>query len=425
MLDNNNIPKINQTLCGPLHTLTQKIMENQAALETWFRAQWRDTPAPITTSVDLRNAGFKLAPIDTNLFPAGFNNLNPNFMPLAIQAATTAIETDCTGTANILILPENHTRNFNYFESLATLAEIFSKAGFNARIGSLRSDLNQPESITLPSGKTIIQEPVERKGNRLVLNNFDPCLIILNNDLSDGIPAILQNLEQRIRPSLRLGWSSRLKSSHFQIYEQVTEEFGELIGIDPWLINPLFRNCGEVNFIKRDGEDCLLYNATKLLAEIKIKYQQYGIKQKPYIVVKADAGTYGMGIMMIDDPQQLVNLNRKQRTHMSASKGNQTITKVILQEGVHTFETWGPQHASAEPVVYMLGHNVIGGFYRIHAHKSNSENLNSPGMQFEPIAFNQSCNNPDTANYFYIYGVIARLALVGAARELLNTNKDT
>jgi oxygen-independent coproporphyrinogen-3 oxidase len=26
--------------------------------------------------VDLRNAGFKLAPVDTNLFPAGFNNLN-------------------------------------------------------------------------------------------------------------------------------------------------------------------------------------------------------------------------------------------------------------------------------------------------------------------------------------------------------------
>jgi glutamate--cysteine ligase len=43
-------------------------------------------------SVDLRNAGFKLAPVDTNLFPGGFNNLNPAFLPLCVQAAMSAIE---------------------------------------------------------------------------------------------------------------------------------------------------------------------------------------------------------------------------------------------------------------------------------------------------------------------------------------------
>ena len=38
-----------------------------------------------TRSVDLRNSGFKLAPVDTNLFPGGFNNLNPGF-PAAVRA---------------------------------------------------------------------------------------------------------------------------------------------------------------------------------------------------------------------------------------------------------------------------------------------------------------------------------------------------
>jgi len=45
--------------------------------------------------VDLRNAGFKLAPVDTNLFPGGWNNLTPEMLPLAVQAAMAAIEKIC------------------------------------------------------------------------------------------------------------------------------------------------------------------------------------------------------------------------------------------------------------------------------------------------------------------------------------------
>jgi len=48
--------------------------------------------AAVYCSVDLRNAGFKLAPVDTNLFPGGFNNLSPEMLPLAVQAAMAAIE---------------------------------------------------------------------------------------------------------------------------------------------------------------------------------------------------------------------------------------------------------------------------------------------------------------------------------------------
>jgi len=53
------------------------------------------------------------------------------------------------------------------------------------------------------------------------------------------------------------------------------------------------------------------------------------------------------------------------------------------------------------------------------------ENLNSPGMDFHPLAFADSCitprrnESPDAEpNRFYAYGVIARLALLAAAREI-------
>ena len=73
----------------------------------------------------------------------------------------------------------------------------------------------------------------------------------------------------------------------------------------------------------------------------------------------------------------------------------------------------------AEPVVYMIGHYVVGGFYRVHKARAADENLNAPGMNFEPLAFVDNCNNPgdEEHNRFYAYGVIARLSMLAAARE--------
>ena len=145
--------------------------------------------------------------------------------------------------------------------------------------------------------------------------------------------------------------------------------------------------------------------------------------QEPFLVVKADAGTYGMAVMMIKDPKELLELNRKQRTRMSASKGGVQVSRVIIQEGVYSFETVGDDQAVAEPVVYGIGRHVIGGFYRVHKKRGPSENLNAPGMDFLPLAFSKPCNVPhadaeENANRFYAYSVVARLAMLAAAREL-------
>ena len=177
--------------------------------------------------------------------------------------------------------------------------------------------------------------------------------------------------------------------------------------------------------MKREGEDCLAKNADAILAAIKRKYDEYQLETTPYVVVKADAGTYGMGVMTVHSSAEIRELNRKQRTKMAATKGGKSVTKVILQEGVPTYETWGAERAFAEPVVYMIDHFVVGGFYRVHTQRGPQENLNAPGMHFQPLAFADTCNNPNQGmapdaypNRFYVYGVIARLALLAAAREL-------
>ncbi|MBK8162022.1 MAG: glutamate--cysteine ligase [Gammaproteobacteria bacterium] len=418
------VPHLTTVLNGPLLLLEQHLLDQQTEIESWFRQEWKKTAAPFYASVDLRNAGFKLAPVDTNLFPAGFNNLNPAFIPLCVQALQAAIERVCPSANQIILVPESHTRNPHYMESLATLQDIITKSGFETRIGSLLEDLEAPREIELPSGRRILLEPLRRSGDKVHIDGFTPCMVLLNNDLSSGRPALLEGLRQPVIPALRLGWSNRLKSQHFAHYKTVAEEFAAIMEIDPWLITPLFLKCGEINFMKREGEECLAYTVESLLRDIQRKYDEYGVKDRPFVMVKADAGTYGMGIMTAHSPDDVRSLNRKERTRMAATKGGAETTKVIVQEGVYTFETWGEGQAVSEPVVYMIDHFVVGGFYRVHTRRGANENLNSPGMHFEPLAFANCCTMPERnlapdahPNRFYAYGVIARLALLAAARE--------
>lgn len=423
-------PHLTTATTEPLHLLEKQIISQQQEIETWFQSQWQRSPAPVYGSVDLRNSGFKLAPVDMNLFPAGFNNLNSEFLPISIEAAKIAVVQAAPEAQRILIIPESHTRNLFYWESLRVLRHTLTSAGFDVRIGSLLPDFKEPTDIILKSGEKIQVETLTRNQDKIGLKDFVPDVVLLNNDLSEGIPDILQNLKQPLIPPAELGWSQRLKSGHFQCYAEIVDEFAKLIQIDPWFIAPLFRHCGEIDFMQRDGEDCLTKNVEQLLEQVQKKYDQYGISCKPFIIVKADAGTYGMAVMTVRDADELRSLNRKQRTSMSKSKGGQRVQKVIVQEGVYTYETWGPANAVAEPVVYLWGQRVVGGFYRVHKDRGIDENLNSPGMHFEPLAFAKTCHLPienpspnECQNRFYAYGVIARLSMLAAAREILEQKK--
>jgi len=419
------VPHLTTALLGPLMQLEEQFINKQSKIESWFRELWRLTPAPFYSSVDLRNAGYKIAPVDTNLFPAGFNNLNPDFEPLCIQAIQLAVEKIGKRVDRILLIPENHTRNQFYLKNVAVLSSLITKAGFEVVLGSLMEDLTEAVTITLDNDDEVKLFPVKRNDDRIYVNDeFYPDLVILNNDLSAGRPSILEELAQPVTPSLSLGWSSRMKSGHFKNYQDIAEEFSTRLELDPWLISPLFRNCGEIDFMKREGNSCLENNVNALLTSIKKKYEEYNVDQRPYVVVKAESGTYGMGVMMAHSAEEILELNRKDRTKMATTKEGKKVTKVIIQEGVYTNETWGEDKNSAEPVVYSIDKNVVGGFYRVHAKKSADENLNSPGMRFEPLAFDDCCISPDKdkapdshANRFYIYGVIARLANLAAARE--------
>jgi len=184
-----------------------------------------------------------------------------------------------------------------------------------------------------------------------------------------------------------------------------------------------------VDFQARLGEECLADQVAALLEKIRVKYREHDIEREPFVIVKADAGTYGMGIMSVKSPDEVRGLNRKQRNKMAVVKEGLSVTQVLVQEGVPTFESIN--EAVAEPVVYLIDHFVIGGFYRVHTGRRVDENLNAPGMHFVPLAFDLSgsfCDcgaRPDAPmNRFYTYGVLARLAALAAAYELEQTDPE-
>ncbi|MBP5984731.1 MAG: glutamate--cysteine ligase [Brachymonas sp.] len=427
------VPHLSTALNGPINELEQRIIDSMPATERWFRLEWMEHTPPFYSSVDIRNAGFKLSPVDTNLYPGGWNNLSAPMLPLVVQATQAAIEKICPEARNLLLIPENHTRNTFYLSNIAQLVRIFRMAGLNVRVGSINPEIKEPTEIQLPDygmgGGSVLLEPVVRSERRIGLKDFDPCTVLLNNDLSAGVPGILEDLhEQHLLPPLHAGWHVRSKSTHFACYEEVSKRFGKMLGIDPWLINPMFSQCGEVNFADGAGIECLRSNADALLGKIRRKYKEYGIQEKPFVIIKADNGTYGMGIMTVRDVADLDVLNRKTRNKMSVIKDGQSVSNVIIQEGVLTNERIN--EAVAEPVVYMMDRYVVGGFYRVHAERGVDENLNAPGAQFVPLAFDESTRLPEPGvktgasapNRFYMYGVIARLAMLAASYELEATD---
>ena len=439
---------MNAAYLPQLQAFERQILSNQTKIEAWFRSKWKEHKPPFYGSVDIRNAGYKMASIDMNLFPGGFNNLNPNFVQLASHAALDAVERACPQAKSVLIVPENHTRNTFYLQNVYALSNILRNAGFEVRLGSINPEITEPVELETALGDTVTLEPLQRTRGRVHLaDGFSPCLILLNNDLSAGVPDILKDISQTVLPPLHGGWTTRRKTAHFSAYNDVAAEFAALVGMDEWQINPYFEQISGLNFQEREGEDALADAVERMLAKIQAKYDEKGITDQPFVIVKADAGTYGMGVMSGKSADEVRGLNRKNRNKMAKIKEGLEVSEVIVQEGIYTYETL--HGAVSEPVVYMMDRFVVGGFFRVHEGRGADENLNATGMSFVPLNHaipvaesdqNDECgrrvfeqwqelgvpqtkaDDPDCGcNRLYVYGVMARLSLLAAAVELERT----
>lgn len=415
-----NLPPAPHVGGSPILDVFRQLFATRAEeIAEWIATRRNAMGAPFYSSVDIRHAGFKLAPVDTNLFPAGFNKLSTAAQRRAAERFRTRLKEYNADTRRVLIIPENHTRNVGYLDNLAALQHILQEAECEVRIGSLIATPGQPLELLTSTGEMLREVALVRDGTVLkTTDGFTPQLIVLNNDLTAGMPDLLRGVTQPIVPRPAQGWHRRRKSIYFEAYDTLAREFAAAFALDAWTITTEFHKCGRVNFGERQGLDCVAMGVEKVLHSIRQHYARYGITDTPYVYVKSDAGTYGMGIMTVRSGDEMLEINKKSRNKMNVIKEGVQSTEVIIQEGVPTVDV--VEGAPAEPMVYAVDGFAVGGAYRVNDQRDALGNLNAAGMRFVGMCDASEEGLAQVAMpdcNFNALGLIASLASLAARRE--------
>ena len=377
--------------------LADKLDKKTAIIDDWITHK---TPAQhklIYSSLDIRNSGFKIVPVDANIFPAGFNNLSDKSLEQAYTIISSFLNAHKVDNNEAIIIAESHTRNAHYAESLLNLQKIL--AAFFSKV--VFAHLGEEDIIASSINGTAIQiTPLKS----LKLNKQ---VIVLNNDLTDGATELIKSLDNLIMPPLELGWFQRKKTKFFEIYQGVVNEFANEFDIDSFYLTSVVKNCSEINFKTAAGVECIALNVEKTLHSIKEKYKQNNIKLDPYVVIKSNSGTYGMSVMTARSGEDVYQMNKKKRTKMNAGKGGVITSDVVIQEGIETIETYND--TIAESMIYSVAAKPVSLIYRTHETKDSKSNLNSPGMKFYEI--DSGCKKAEF-KYHYLVAKLSNLALI-------------
>ena len=351
-----------------MNNITSVIESKFNSILKWLENEKAASSQIIYTSVDIRESSNKITSIDTNVFPAGFNNLCETNHSIIKDSITQFINTNFPSTNNILLFCEDHTRNLFYLENVYQLTQIIQDAGFKVTIGTFFNDHPQVcETNGYLDLKTMNDQPFRIYCLNFILKNlsqfnFDICL--LNNDLTNGDLNALKELGLPIVPDVNMGWYKRQKSTHFKTFNDLIHKMITdcQLDIDPWQLSTLFKTESNININNESDRNRLADAATELLNEIKAKYVEHNITSAPYLVLKANNGTYGMGVISVNSPDDIKSLNRKNRNKLFKGKSSTPIESLIIQEGIPSIKVI--DKATSEEVIYNVNGTTVGGFYQ-------------------------------------------------------------
>ena len=398
-----------------LNDLNQLIEAKRQEITEWMEKKRAEVPIPIYGSVDVRDAGWKIAVVDANHFPAGFNNVAPEDEQHLSALLKNHINRRDEKCRWVHLYPESHTRNAAYVENLKTLQRLIEQAGFRCTVGSPElADHGSLAGISGPLNLDIVSLQMVDDEESIVVNGEQPDLILLNNDLTEGIVPGLGT--SRVSPPPVMGWHSRKKSHHYDALSDYVSEIAELIGIEPWcLITDWFVSKDKC----LDRESCRIELAAEVddfIQRIKDKYHTLGIDREPVVFIKNDSGTYGLGILSVRSGEELLSLSNRKMRKLMYSKGGVEVENFLIQEGIPTrLETadGGP----VEPVVYLVDGQAASWFYRINEKKSDIDNLNSPSASFESYT---DVGHLYGENAHGWHALVAELSMLAMGKEFSN-----
>lgn len=408
-----------------LHSIAEKFARSKKEIQEYFEEKSRDLTPPLYLSCDIRNSGRKLAVVDTNLFPAGFNNLCNSYSRTTTQALQAYFDKYLPEIKTVILLIEEHTRNRFYLENISRLSAFLQGIGLKVGIAYPGVELHE-ERIDVPlEGGTILHlEKLQVREGIPQTSQLKADLVLSNNDFSQGVPEILKPILSKVRPAPALGWHRRRKSRHFTLLREITEEFAQHIDLDPWLLQCLFDVVEPIDLNLKEDVVRLAASTEGVLKNIQAHYDRYHVEESPYVFVKNDAGTYGMGVIEVMQSEELSQMNRRVRNKLLSAKGGQKVSSFLVQEGIPTADFYSG--FPIEPVIYMVGFEVVGGFFRMNPQQDAFSSLNSRGMEFSCLCLHKLSdpheesflNCAEKANLVWLASIMARLAALAAALEM-------
>ncbi len=389
------------------------IITNKESVDKWFLNHRQQMFVPVYLSVDIRDSGYKIAPVDANIFPAGFNNICQADQEDSLEIIKFYLENFYPDSnKKIAIITEEHTKNSYYWESVSTLKDILSAAKYKVFLTFPR-ELKTPLCVQTASGKTLTISPNEVLNERLKINDEFCNIVLGNNDFSESRKSWAKGL--LTNPPRELGWHQRKKSHHFKYYNQFAQEFCHLIQVDPWLLQIETQALEGHDIFNEKGRARAVTEAKTLFDRLNKKYTSYGVSEKPYLFIKNDSGTYGLAVAKLDAPEDILLWNNRKRTKMKAAKGGGSIDGFIFQEGVRSTLTIDDN--ICEPTIYLFGHRLLGGFLRAHKRKDATESLNAPGAIYRKLCVSDLRVNIDGYPMENVYGWIAKISALAVGQE--------
>lgn len=409
---------------GCVRTTLNRFLPGRS-LKDWLAKKIEQNFEPIYSSIDIRDAGFKLAPVDANLYPAGFNNICIDDVESAHDILIPLLKRHLGKVPErVAILPEAHTKNKFYVDNILELRHIFKRSGIETEIGFWDPEklISTEDRIELEAsdGRKIMVSRFKKTNGRLFFETeagtFEPDFILLNNDFSSGYPVELDGISQAIEPSPKMGWHTRRKSDFFLHYNKLATDLAKEAGMDPWCMTVDTRLVTGVDFDSSQGLEKIATAVDSLIQSMQTEYLKRGINEKPFVFVKSNQGTYGMGIMKVESGAEILTMNRREKNKMAIVKNQLEVHEVIVQEGIPTrFQFDG---VYAEPAIYLFGWDLMGGFLRKNPTRGRGDNLNSKGMVFQKLCLSDLRNNVDRElELELVYGTIAQLSSAAMSLE--------
>ncbi len=411
-----------------LHTIAEHFIKYQGKIEEFIRSKSQGLKPPLYLSCDLRNSGKKVGVIDTNLFPAGFNNLCNAYSRVATLALRQYFDKYLPATKKIILLVEEHTRNRFYLENVSRLASLLETTGLSLRLAYPGVEIREENlDLTLSDGKTLHLQKLQVHNGVPQVKGFEAELIISNNDFSTGIPDDLKPIADKIIPSPFLGWHQRRKSHHFSILQELVRSFAQTVDLDPWLLHCEFEVVEPVDLTCEKDLRRLADGVLSVLKKVQSHYDQFKITDPPYVFVKNNSGTYGMGLIEVMAPEEILQMNRRMRNKLLSAKGGQKANSFLIQEGIPTADFYSG--LPIEPVIYLVGFDPVGGFFRMNEQADALTSLNTRGMAFSCLCLHK-LDEPHELNFLLcaekenlvsLASTMGRLAAIAAAREMKET----